>query len=206
MNTTHQVYEFQDETQGLIPRDELFLIVNEKLFQLNGNLVKAEDIFMKMNVFENKIVGWSPLESLELNEETGCLVSGSNNICFATSKGEQVRIKKVRNKIFMFSDKESTTEVDAVFESLLASKNDVISDNKSIKKLLDLEYTKIAGGKFIFMYKDGEEPYLFMDNIDELSLLDIDETYTNEDTKKYHISNIDKDLLYDRKNGKITIS
>lgn len=205
MKTTHKVYEFLDETHGLIPKDELFLIVNNKLFQVSGEPVKAIDVFVKMNVYENKIVGWSPLEQFDLDEETGCLVSGSNSICFATTKGEQVRLKSVRNKVIMFNDKETTTEIDSLLVLLLDSKNRVVSENKSIKKLKDLDYEKIESGRFILMYKEGEEPYFFMENDDELTLLDLDETYTNEDTKKYNAPNIEKDVVYDRKNKTIEV-
>lgn len=205
MKTQQKVYEFVEEQKDkLVNIDEMYLTVNNKLFQIDGEAIKADSLFIKMNTISGMIIGYSPLESLELTND-GQFIANRNTIGFVGKDGESIRISKVRNKLLQWNDKDTTEEIDTLFNDLLDKKNDVKSHNKLITKLTDNEYNSVESGDYTFMHKEGAEPFLFMETNEELTLLDIDETYSNEDSKKFSILNQDKNLHFDIINNKIEI-
>lgn len=205
-NTEHKVYEFADEHKILIPVEDLYLVVNGKPFKMEGKMVKAEEIFIKMNAETGRIIGWSPLQDLELNEE-GQFIANKNLVAFLTKDGAQIRIKKVRNRVIMFNDKEETDEVKKVFDYLLGVdfKEDVRKENALIQKLRDNEYLMLVNGVYTFMHKEKSEPYLFMEANNEMTLLEVVQVYENEDSVKYKIENQDKELIHDLKANSISV-
>lgn len=205
MKTQQKVYEFvEEQNEKLVDIDEMYLTVNNKLLQIGGEPVKAESIFVKMNTVTGMVIGYSPLETLELTDD-GLFIANRNKVGFVGKDGEAIRIARVRNKLIQWNDKDTTEEIDTLFNMLLDKKNDVKSENKLIAKLENAEYVAIENEPYTFMVKDGEPPYLFMETNEELTLLDIDEVYSNEDSKKFSILNQDKHLYFDIINNKIEV-
>lgn len=205
MELKQKVYAFKEDSSRLINSDDLFLIVNGKLYQRGTEPVKAEELFINMRVHEGMVVGYSPLQDLEVTED-GFLTDGKNKICFVSLDGEQIRIGDVRNKLVMWNDKESTSEMDSLFEAITDSKNAVRNESPIYNKLIDNGYSATTKGNYSFMYKKGEEPYMFMETGNELSLLDIDGVYSNEDAIKVTILNNNKEAVYDIPNKSLKIS
>ncbi len=199
-----KVYKFVTERKDVLRAEDVYLLVNDKLLELNGTKVKASDVFVKMKVYTNMITGWSPLQNLELNDD-GQLVSDKARICFVDKDGEQIRVKKIRNTIIQMSDKDSTKEVDDVFDVI--GNKDPFDDNEKVGKLKGEDYVGVKNGEYVFMYKDGSEPYLFMRNADEsIMTLGLTEVYNNEDSVKYKIDGTDRELAFDVKGKAITVN
>lgn len=207
IETNHKVYELFEENKGLIQADDLFLLVNGKLLTIGDTPIKAKEIFMKMDTETGRIIGWSPLQTLELNEG-GQFIAGKNLVSFVTKDGAKILISKVRNKLIMWNDKDVTENVQKVFNHIMRMdiKEDIRKENDFVKKLRDNDYEMLTIGNYSFMHKDKSEPYLFMEANDELTVLSMKQVYENEDSVKYKIENQNKELLHDLKNNKIIIS
>ncbi len=196
-----KVYKFVEETKGVVSPDNLFLVVNDKLWERNGDKVKVSDLFVKMKIQTDMVYGWSPLQSLEVKD--GYLVSDKAKISFVDSDGNAVRISNVRNNVCQMNDKAITEEVKELFS--LIGDTDPMDDNEHIAKLKVSEYEPIKKDPYVLMYKGGSEPYLFMNSENGYIMLETEQVYANEDGVKYNVPSIGKHLTLDVKTRSITV-
>lgn len=204
MNLEQKVWKFKDDTD-VLDVNELLIVLNGRIFKINENPMTANDLFQSPAMHQNMIVGYSPLQELELNEEEGMLTQETNKIHFATKEGTPVLIESVKNKLFQWNDKEATEEQIKAYNKLLNQRESVKQGNPMVQKLLDAGYKMYENGLYTFFYLEGSEPYLFYETPEKMIILDITTVYANEDQHKYKIQNADNHLIYDLGSGAITV-
>ncbi len=196
-----KVYKFVDPTKEVLNVDNLYLLVNDKVWERGGEKVKVNDLFVKMKIQTDMVHGWSPLQTMEVKE--GYLVSDKSKIAFVDGEGNVIKISNVRNNVCQMNDKDVTKEVGELFA--LIGDTDPMDDNEHIVKLKAAEYEPIKNDPYVLMYKGGSEPYLFMNSENGYIMLETEQVYANEDGVKYNVPSIGKALTLDVKARSITV-